>query len=597
MQVTSIRIVNYKSFLSSETLEFTSGFNVIVGQNNVGKTALLEAISLAIKDKPHRSIETQPSISAVYNQTSRITVEFRLSGSEYMEILARAGTFLFNVGINESIEGCWNRFSQNLGKDKRILCEYETNHFTDIKLQGDADGSSVGNALRIIYDAKTCKFKNEGAIGQPGGANQCDSYFIANELRRRLYIFRAERLNVSQCSTGIETVLASDSSNLASVLNLLQSNPARFRKFNDFVHTIFPDIRQITIRTIASNAVSINAWTFDPDSEREDLAIPLSECGTGIGQVLAILYVVVTADQPRTIIIDEPQSFLHPGAIRKLFEILKRYPQHQFFVSTHSPTVVTAANPKTLLQLRKAGSETKTKVLNVSDLSALKVFLDEIGARLSDVFGADRILWVEGKTEEVCFRKIVDQLLDMALCGTEIIGVMSVGDFEAKQTRLVFRIYEKLSKGSGLLPPALAFCFDREERAKADMEKLEKDSNGAIHFLPRRMFENYLLNTNAIAEAISASENLPPGMVTEGKVDAWLKTKGRGKPFFDSTKSDNWTHDVDAAKLLTELFNDLTETRVSFKKMKHSVMLTEWIIKNAPDDLDELRRFLGDILK
>jgi len=48
--------------------------------------------------------------------------------------------------------------------------------------------------------------------------------------------------------------------------------------------------------------------------------VPLSESGTGVGQVLAILYVVFTSEYPRTIVIDEPQSFLHPGAVRKLFE-------------------------------------------------------------------------------------------------------------------------------------------------------------------------------------------------------------------------------------------------------------------------------------
>jgi predicted ATPase len=85
--------------------------------------------------------------------------------------------------------------------------------------------------------------------------------------------------------------------------------------------------------------------------------MPLSECGTGIGQVLAMLYVVLTAEVPRTIIIDEPQSFLHPGAIRKLLDILKGYPQHQFIVSTHSSVVATASNPKTLLLLRKEGTE------------------------------------------------------------------------------------------------------------------------------------------------------------------------------------------------------------------------------------------------
>ena len=40
-------------------------------------------------------------------------------------------------------------------------------------------------------------------------------------------------------------------------------------------------------------------------SKREDIAIPLDQSGTGIGQVLAMLYVAVHSPFPRVIAIDE----------------------------------------------------------------------------------------------------------------------------------------------------------------------------------------------------------------------------------------------------------------------------------------------------
>src|SRR6185369_12386335 len=114
---------------------------------------------------------------------------------------------------------------------------------------------------------------------------------------------------------------------------------------------------------------------------------------------------VISSDEPRTILIDEPQSFLHPGAIRKLFEIFKRErnQKHQYIVTTHSPTVVTACNPCNVIMLHRDDNETKVKTIDANETTDLKLFLSEIGARLSDVFGADKILWVEGRTEEICF--------------------------------------------------------------------------------------------------------------------------------------------------------------------------------------------------
>jgi AAA15 family ATPase/GTPase len=43
MYIESIAIKNYKSFLDFGPITFGPGFNVIVGSNNAGKTALLEA--------------------------------------------------------------------------------------------------------------------------------------------------------------------------------------------------------------------------------------------------------------------------------------------------------------------------------------------------------------------------------------------------------------------------------------------------------------------------------------------------------------------------------------------------------------------------
>jgi predicted ATP-dependent endonuclease of OLD family len=60
VHLSSLRITNYKSFADSGLVRLESGFNVVVGRNNVGMTALEEAISLRFSDKPHRSLNTVP---------------------------------------------------------------------------------------------------------------------------------------------------------------------------------------------------------------------------------------------------------------------------------------------------------------------------------------------------------------------------------------------------------------------------------------------------------------------------------------------------------------------------------------------------------
>jgi len=336
-------------------------------------------------------------------------------------------------------------------------------------------------------------------------------------------------------------------------------------------------------------------WNIDPDTEREDLAVSLSESGTGVGQVLAILYVAFTSEYPRTIVIDEPQSFLHPGAVRKLFEILKGYPQHQYVITTHSPNAVAAADPQALFLVRKQGEESAVEQLDVSDARYQARFLREVGASLSDVFGADDVLWVEGPTEEECFPLILSKILGRPLRGTKVVGVLSTGDLESKRSRDVYRIYQRLSEAGGLLPPAVGFIFDREGRSKVRREDLERESDGLVVFTPQRMYENYLLNPLAIARVCSRTEGFrEEDNVAPEDVERWIEEHGWDEKYFDATVEESdrndpfWRTEVDGAKLLKDLFADLSETRVSYEKVVHGVDLTQWLCDNAPEDLEEL---------
>src|SRR5262245_20776818 len=115
---------------------------------------------------------------------------------------------------------------------------------------------------------------------------------LAQNMRSRLYIFRAERLNLAEGAIGPSNQLDSNAGNLAQVLHTLQTtNTARLQLFNRLVTTVIPDVTQISVPPVSSSNARISVWTIDPALERDDLAIPLSECGTEIGQVLAILYV------------------------------------------------------------------------------------------------------------------------------------------------------------------------------------------------------------------------------------------------------------------------------------------------------------------
>ena len=97
------------------------------------------------------------------------------------------------------------------------------------------------------------------------------------------------------------------------------------------------------------------------------------------------------------------------------------------------------------------GGQSVIENLDSNKASEVQKVLVEIGAKLSDVFGADQVLWVEGETEEECYYLIVNQLIRAPALGTSIVAVRNTGDFEGKRrsATLIWEIYSKISR---LLP-------------------------------------------------------------------------------------------------------------------------------------------------
>jgi len=333
---------------------------------------------------------------------------------------------------------------------------------------------------------------------------------------------------------------------------------------------------------------------------RHDLAIPLIESGTGIGQVLSILYVVFTSEHPRVLLIDEPQSFLHPGAARKLIEVLKRFPKHQYIIGTHSASVVAASDAQEVLILRCEDGQSSIEVANTSDNQTMQSFLQEVGAKLSDVFGMDRVIWVEGPTEEKAFPLLLEKI-NKSLPGTAIIGIRNTGDLEGRDARKVFEIYRNLTGKASVLPPVVAFILDSESRNVAEKKEISTLSEGKASFLPRRTFENYLLNPDAICAVLNQIENFSEsGPVTQDQVmkhlAAALIDVQYWQPYPVPESPNLEAAEVNGAKLLRSLFTSLSGTRVPYRKTEHSVSLFKWILENDFGKLGELVSFLTPIL-
>jgi len=640
MYISRFQLLNYKSFRDSGVLEFQPGINIIVGANNSGKTAVLEALSLSFETSPHRSIATlpQPNSTPIRESTAKLTLIFTkaeihrlfddLPANHYVELSSASNSYLpaaelltlflnwmdnpndVELTVPKSTGSSVERKDISI-KDLDPAIELTYYQPNQMPL-----GFSRHRNKNFIKKDESGRFTFDPETNQTDSSYRGEDFFVTlfHKFRSWVSQLQAQRF-VGQCSVGDNEELNSNASNLAEVIHLLQSRIIKkklYERFNQYVSTMFPQFGLVSARILEKQIrhgpnLEILIWpTKSVESEREDLAFSLSDCGTGIGQVLAILYAVVTSPQPRPIVIDEPQSYLHPGAAKKLIEILKEFPQHQYFITTHSAEIIAAANPSTIVKLRYEDGETQASTMNARDIREQRSLLAELGVSLSDVFGADSILWVEGPTEEQCFPLILSELVPKLLTGTKIVSIKNTGDLLGKKAHfadVMFDLYKRISGGNNLYPPAVGFVFDKECLSESDIEDLERRKPHPIKFIKRRMYENFLLHPDAIAFVLNQEDNEQKQSLTGEEIGEWLESNKLNKNYFSKTSTEEDLSDsqwvdknIDAAKLLDALFANFSEARVEFRKIKHSVMLTEWLLENNPDSFAELVQFLRGIL-
>lgn len=345
---------------------------------------------------------------------------------------------------------------------------------------------------------------------------------------------------------------------------------------------MFPSVKWIQAPPVTgSHSFRLECLPLSPENSREDLAIPLSQMGTGIGNVIAMLYVVLTSRFPQVIAIDEPNSFLHPRALRELLQILAAdRSQHQYILTGHSADVLTAVNPNLITLFEFDGASTTIKQVNKKDIALLRSGLSDLGIRTTDLHGRDRVLWVEGQTEEIVMPGLLRHFCPELAAGIAVLRVEHTGAFEKKglDPKEVANIYKRLTESSALVPPMVAILLDSKLRGSAACAKLETDSNGVLRFLKLTMLENHLL----VPDAITAVLNDLQELVSVEQVTAALEI----------AKKDSQS----GANILKQVFSTLSDARHEFKKTRDAPQIVSWILLNSPHELLELGNFLREIV-
>ena len=587
MYIESVAIANYKSFLEKQTIHLEPGFNLLVGTNNAGKTSVLDVMDMELSlNEPHRSERTIPLFGGQPNPRSefevtlatRFTELWQLLGSSHMYLPIQKGNF--NDSEVSKLVLSFAEDNRDLKLKVRFGQAYET-----LTIEGDElingtvsrnDGSSFNSAF-LQYTPNDPHLQIQTVNTNLNGTTAT----YGQAFKQRIYRFNAQRRPGFQCNAQGTAILDREAVTLPYCINHLQTNDADgHRILCGWVNRVFPSVKWIQAPPNGSN-FELRCLPQGPEARRDDLAIPIARMGAGIGNVIAMFYVVLTARDPQVIAIDEPNAFLHPRALRELLAILESEgKQHQFILTAHSADVLTAVSTRSISLLDFDGVATKVQQVGPKDLHLLRSGLAELGIRMTDLHAKDRVFWVEGQTEELVMPALLRWACPEVAAGTSVLRVERTGTFSKKgiEPAEIAQIYERLASSSALVPPMVCILLDGETLTETRRNEIEKASKGKLQFLERRMLENYLLDPKAI-EAVLLELGHPASLETINT--SLVKACGA-----------NAIASVNGAKVLHAIFTELSDSKLEFRKTRDVPILIDWFLDNDPNYLAPLRACL-----
>ncbi|HBS24207.1 MULTISPECIES: AAA family ATPase [Thalassospira] len=414
--------VSIKRFRLFEDLNLVlnPGLNVLVGENNSGKTALIDAIRMVLgSSSSERAFVTETDFC---DAADTFSIQLKFANVEahahrFVEHLTHE-SYQDEAGEERRKPVLYVQLSaKKTGKDRRGYPYIQT----DIRSGNDGNGLHLEAEIRDFLSATYLKpLRNAEAELSSGRASRLSQ------------ILNSSREIRQSTDTILGIVAAANEQLLGDDLALKKSaNNIRDNYLHNLVFEsdkeklgVFIDIAGVREEGLAGLTDVVKRRYLR--SILEGLSLALTEDrklhGLGYHNLLFMAAELLLLEQEAgnefpLLLIEEPEAHLHPQLQMKLLHFIARKVRAnkktegiQCILSTHSPNLSSKADPSNIILLGggKAWSLRPNETeLEVDDYVFLRKFLD---ATKANVFFAKGLLFVEGDAENILIPRIAELL-------------------------------------------------------------------------------------------------------------------------------------------------------------------------------------------
>lgn len=416
MIVSEVSLFDFRRFRSVDgtpglKITFHRGLNALIGENDAGKTAVIDAIKLVLLTQSNDYIRVTDE--DFYSDGNYSASEFRihLTLSEFSDNEAKnfVEYLTFSKTENGNIDYHLHLHYRAWKEKQRI--------YTELRAGESADGVVLEGKARELLKCVYLRPLRDAEREMHSGRNSRISQILLNHpVFKGAEDHRLKEI-LEKANDEIEKYFTEEDGSV--ILSRIRETLAEFNEQN------------------ASDRAKIRTSAIQLKAILESLSLSAPEIYPGLGElnllfIAAELLLLEHDDNGglRLALIEELEAHLHPQAQLRLIQYLQKEYQNagvQLIITTHSTVLASKINLKNLILLKNGQgyelSADKTQ-LQKGDYLFLQRFLDTTKANL---FFAKGVIMVEGDAENILIPTIADILgYPLEKYGISIVNVGSV---------------------------------------------------------------------------------------------------------------------------------------------------------------------------